>query len=164
MNTVKNGFLSALFVLILSLNAYGQHVDIVEIITTKKVLVKNDNGDLVERQMKIIERQTQQVATNPNEHHLLNQSVLNTPVKIVKTILVDNNNDSIYDTKTIVDYKVENNTIADLDVKTLKGSVSVERKIKEINKQEKDVYVLKIADISMVGYINKENDFVVETL
>jgi hypothetical protein len=164
MKVKRQLFAAVVLLAVMTVNVHGQNVDVVETTTVKKVMVKNEEGELKEKQMKIVKRETQKVMINPEERHLLNPSVIDTPVEVTKTIYVDNDNDGIYDTTAIVDYKVENNTIANLEVKRVQGSASFEKTFRKIDKKEKDVYVIKVADISMVGYMDEKDGFVVKTL
>lgn len=162
MKTLRNIFLSVLFVFAISLNAQNENVDVIEIETTKKAMFENDQGELVEKKVKIIERRTQEVATKPNEHHMLNQTRLNTPVKVVKTILIDSDNDKLYDTTTVVEYLVKNDTVINLGLKTTRGSGEVSKEMREIDDERMKVYVLGTDDTAIFGYINNDNEFVVE--
>lgn len=162
MKTLKYIFLSILFAITLSVNAQNNPMDVIETTITKKAFFENEHGDLVEKKVKIIERRTQKVKTKPSEKYLLNQSRMKTPVQVVKTIMIDSDDDKLYDSTAVVAYKVKNDSVTDMAVNTSRGFGRVQKTRKKIDDQKRNVYVFGSDDTAIYGYIDDDNNFIVD--
>lgn len=97
-------------VLLLSITAFAQDKPIntveKEEIRTMQV---NQDGELVDKKMRIVTTKTQAFKTKKHPNHYENMLIVGTPIKIEKTIAVDENGDNVYDTNTSLTYYVSDN-------------------------------------------------------
>ena len=102
MKTFKN--ISLLILLLATMSVFAQeqqNIDIIKTTKLEKVKFKID-GVLVAKKIRINETRTQVVDTKPSQSDLLNQERLKTPIKVTKTIIIDDDNDTGFDRATII--------------------------------------------------------------
>lgn len=136
------------------------NMDIVKTIVTEKAKFLQD-GVYVDKKINIVETRKQLVDTKPNENSLLNQSRKITPVMVKKVIRIDDNRDSNYDKAVIVDYEILKNSITDMSVMNSKEENIPMRSI-TLNGSRLDVYQLGTEETPIFGYLNDNNEFVLD--
>jgi len=161
MKIIKNIFLPAL--LIISVSVFGQekNIDIIKTIKTEKAIFLED-GNEVEKKVSISETRKQRVDTKPSQSHLLNQERLQTPIEVEKLILIDDNDDKIFDATATITYKIMDNKIHDLNITTTQNSGLILEKKIILDGERKDAYIIGTKDLPVFGYIHNDNSFVVE--
>ncbi|MFD0964742.1 hypothetical protein [Pseudofulvibacter geojedonensis] len=150
---------------VMSINAQTEIMKTSEVKKTQKV---TNQGVSYNTKVKVITKKTKEKKLDPNQKHLLNQNLVGTPVTVEKTIMIDNDLDPLYDTKTKVKYfkykgvkydflfNEENVLITyTLNDKTITSA----RMVKSVNN---NFYFVEGKDFNGVGYYNKEGDFVIE--
>ncbi|QRM90210.1 hypothetical protein FG167_13515 [Lacinutrix sp. WUR7] len=158
-----------IFSLLMCTGIYAQNnpVDVLDETTVKTVKVKED-GKLIEKKVKVNTVQKQEVKIDPKDRYKLNGYRIDTPVKVTKTVMVDNDKDPQYDTKTKVTYYKFN----DVDYAFIpdeKGFiVSVKNGDKKTpfgNARYSDrnrSYIVTTEEYTGVGYFDKDKTFVIE--
>tara|TARA_R110001632_G_scaffold1883_4_gene8537 strand:+ start:86718 stop:87215 length:498 start_codon:yes stop_codon:yes gene_type:complete len=163
MKTFKNISLSVLLLASMSIFAQEQqNIDIIKTTKLEKAKFKID-GVLVDKKIRINETRTQVIDTKPSQRNLLNQERLNTPIKVTKTIIIDDDNDSGFDRAAIISYDIKNNEIYNLEINIRNSSDKIKTDDIILNGEKKEAYLLGNEDLAIFGYINeKENTFELE--
>ena len=158
MKTFKNISLSVLLLASMSIFAQEQkNIDIIKTTKLEKAKFKID-GVLVDKKIRINETRTQVIDTKPSQRNLLNQERLNTPIKVTKTIIIDDDNDSGFDRAAIISYDIYN-----LEINIRNSSDKIKTDDIILNGEKKEAYLLGNEDLAIFGYINeKENTFELE--
>lgn len=163
---MKNLIVGLLFIAgIMTVNAQTEVIKTTEVKKAKKV---NEKGETYDTKVKVVTTKEKKVKFDPKQKHQLNQGVIETPVAVEKTIMVDNDKDPFYDSKTKVNYfKYKGEQYGFLiDQKDLlitrkvnNEDVTSARAYRSINN---DFYVVQGDEFNGVGYFNKYGDFIIE--
>ena len=140
-----------------------------KVVTTeiKKTTVVED-GELVDKKVKVITKKTQEVTFDKTQKYDLNQDRVPAPVAVTKTFLIDNDKDPFYDKVTKVKYYNMNNKKYAFTANGNSLNISFFENEKEINIGEavkskySDYYIISTKEMKGVGYFTVENDFVME--
>jgi hypothetical protein len=136
--------------------------------TKVKTIKVEENGKMVEKKVKVTTEQEQKIKTKIDSNHYENSNRISTPIKVTKTISIDNDNDPFYDSETNLmyytskenDYEFSRNKsgfvimTSDGDKNTMFGNARLT--------SNKRYYLLNTNNYSGIGYFNAEGDFVVE--
>ncbi|WP_452226917.1 hypothetical protein [Lacinutrix cladophorae] len=156
--------------LVFTTTAYAQSnnpVDVIEETKVKTVKVKED-GKLIEKKVKVNTVQKQEVKIDPKDRYDLNGNRMDTPIKVTKTVSVDNDKDANYETKTKVTYyKFDNADYAFIpDEKGFIVAVKNGDKDKAFGKARYSAnnmsYIVTTDEYTGVGYFDKNKTFVIE--
>jgi len=117
-------------VLLLSITAFAQDkpLNTVEKEEVRTMQIYQD-GKIVDKKMQVITTKTQAFKTKLDPNHYENTLIVGTPIKIEKTIAVDNNGDNVYDTKTILTYYVSDDYEAIIEDENSKTAFQPESNI-----------------------------------
>jgi len=159
-----------IFSLLMCAGIYAQNnnpVDVTDETIVKTVQVKED-GKIIEKKVKVNTVQKQEVKIDPKDRYKLNGYRMDTPVKVTKTVMVDNDGDPQYDTKTKVTY-YKFNEVDYAFVPDEKGFiVSVKKGDKRMPfgkarySARNMSYIVTTDEYTGVGYFDKEKTFVIE--
>ncbi|MFD2823558.1 hypothetical protein ACFS5M_07750 [Lacinutrix iliipiscaria] len=159
-----------IFSLLMFTGLYAQDnnpVDVTEETKVKTIKVA-EQGKVVEKKVKVKTLQTQEVKIDPEDRYDLNGNRIETPVKVTKTVMVDNDKDPYYETKTKVTYYKFN----DVDYTFIPDEKGF---IVTIKKGDSDItfgkarysvknmsYIFTTDKFTGVGYFDKHKTFVIE--
>lgn len=136
--------------------------------TKVKTIKVEENGKMVEKKVKVTTAQEQAVKTKLNTDHYENSTRLETPVKVTKTVSIDNDKDPFYDSTIDFVYYTskENNykfTRNDTGFVIMTSDGSEDSLFGNARLTSNNAYyLLNTDDYSGIGYFNAEGDFVVE--
>jgi hypothetical protein len=155
--------MSTLFFVSISVFAQEKNdmMDIIKTIKTEEAKFLQD-GVYVDKVINIVETRKQLVDTKPNQSDLLNQERLPAPINVTKTIRLDHNSDEAYDLTTKVTYQIVDGVIKNLNVEYLNKSSEVDQEVLMLDGMKREGYVMGTEDTAVFGYINAENEFVVD--
>ncbi len=156
MKTFKN--ISLLILLLATMSVFAQeqqNIDIIKTTKLEKVKFKID-GVLVAKKIRINETRTQVVDTKPSQSDLLNQERLKTPIKVTKTIIIDDDNDTGFDRAAIISYSIKDNEIYNLKINIRNSSEDIKMDEILLDGERKEAYLLGNEDLAIFGYINEE--------
>ena len=161
-----------IYILALSLitGVYAQEnnpVNVTEETEVKTIKVKK--GDkVIENKISIKTEQTQEVKIDPKNEYDLNGDVIETPIKVTKTVKVDNDNDPYYDSKTKVTYyKFDSKDYTFIPddkgfvVSIKEGDEDVYFGKARYSKRHSN-YIISTTNYTGVGYFEKDGSFVIE--
>lgn len=163
---MKNLIFSMLFMSsIIVVNAQS---DVIKTTKVKKTPHITENGMAYNTKVKVVTEKSKRTKFNPNQKYDLNQNRVDSPVTVEKTIMIDNDTDPFYDTKTTVKffkYKGkkydflfgEDNILITYKLKD--KDITSAKAIKSINN---NFYIIEGKDFNGTGYFNKYGDFVIE--
>jgi hypothetical protein len=134
--------------------------------TTKTTVV--ENGEVINKKVKVITEKTQKVKFDKTQKHQLNQDRVVAPIAVTKIFMIDNDKDPFYDKVTKVKYyNMDNKKFAfqaegnSLKISFFEGEKEVNIG-KAVRSQYNNYYVISSKEMNGVGYFTKDNDFVVE--
>lgn len=165
--TMKN--LILVCILLIGTSIYAQDPVKDKIKETKVKTIKvEENGKIVEKKVKVTTAQEQTVKTKLDKDHYENSTRLETPVKVTKTVSIDNDKDPFYDSKTNFvyytykenDYKFSRNKTGFVIMTSNGNEDSIFGNARLTS--NKEYYLLSTNEYSGIGYFNVEGDFVVE--
>jgi len=135
-------------------------MDIIKTIKTEEAKFLQD-GVYVDKTINIIETRKQLVDTKPSQSDMLNQERLPAPIHVTKTIRLDHDKDDKYDLMTKVTYQIQNGAVVDLNIECMNNESNIDQEILMLDGMKREGYVLGTDDTAVFGYINAENEFVV---
>ncbi|WP_430411750.1 hypothetical protein [Kordia sp.] len=127
-----------------------------------------ENGEVINKKVKVITEKTQKVKFDKSQKHQLNQDRVIAPIAVTKIFMVDNDKDPFYDKVTKVKYYNMNNKKYAFQAEGNALKMSFFEGEKEINigkavrSQHNNYYVISSKEMNGVGYFTKDNDFVLE--
>ncbi|MDY0779530.1 hypothetical protein [Tenacibaculum sp. IB213877] len=144
-----------------------------EVIKTTEVKSKpevTENGVVYNTKVKVVTEKTKNTMFDPAQKHKLNQDLVETPVAVTKTVMVDNDVDPFYDEKTKVVYYTLNGKkygfYVDDNRKDFKISYTMNEKdinsARAMRSQNKNYYLVKGSEFNGVGYFDTNSNFVIE--
>lgn len=142
-----------------------------EVVKTTKIQKKQSidkNGVKYNTKVKVVTEKSQTTKFDPNQKNKLNQKIVDSPVAVSKTIMVDNDKDSFYDKKIKVKYfmykdvkygfLINNNNL--LITYKLEGKdIEFAKALKSENEK---FYMVKGNNLIGKGYFNEQNNFIIE--
>ncbi|CAM1366758.1 hypothetical protein [Tenacibaculum soleae] len=163
---MKNLFIGLLLVgVITTVNSQTEVVKTTKVEKSQKV---DKNGVKYNTKVKVVTEKSQKVKFNPNQKNKLNQKIVDSPITVTKNIMVDNDKDPFYDTKTKVtyfkykqvkyDFLINQNDLL-ITYKLKDKDITSAKALKSINN---NFYVVAGNDFNGVGYFNSQGDFIVE--
>lgn len=163
---MKNLIVGLLF--IFGITVANAQTEVIKTTEVKKNQKVNENGVAYNTKVKVITKKEKTTKFDPNQKHQLNQDVVESPITVEKTIMVDNDGDSFYDSKAKIkyfkykgnkyDFLINKNDLL-ITYKLDDKDITSARAIKSINN---NFYIVEGTDFNGVGYFNKYNDFIVE--
>ena len=148
--------------------AFAQNpVDHMETTQVKSETVKKD-GKTIETKVKVVTKKEQEVKTDPRQANQRDANQIIAPTKVTKEVLVDNDNDSSYESKSEITYYTYNNN--KYGFKTDKNgfvmtTVEGEKEVvlgTAIRSSNNQFYIMNTPNYSGVGYYDENRNFVVE--
>ncbi|WP_452232197.1 hypothetical protein [Lacinutrix sp. MEBiC02595] len=159
-----------IFSVLMCTGIYAQNnnpVDVTDETEVKIVKVKED-GKIIEKKVKVNTVQKQEVKIDPQDRYKLNGYRIDTPVKVTKTVQVDNDIDPQYDTKTKVTYykfkDVDYAFVPDekgFIVSVKKGDENMPFGNARYSARNRS-YIVTTEEYTGVGYFDKDKTFVIE--
>lgn len=147
--------------LLISITSIGQNnMDIIKTNLIEKAKFLQD-GVYIDKKINIIEERKQLIDTRPSDKNLLNQKRLDSPIKVNKIIRLDSNSDDSYDKAIEINYMIKDDEVQNLICKTNDNS-TVEKMRIPIDGEMIEAYDLGVDGTPVFGYINEDNEFVVE--
>lgn len=150
---------------IITMNAQTEVIKTTEVKKAKKV---NEKGEVYNTKVKVVTQKEKEMKFDPKQKHKLNQDVVESPITVDKTIMVDNDSDAFYDTKTKVkyfkykgnkyDFLIDKNNLL-ITYKLDDKDITSARAIKSMNN---NFYIVEGKEFNGVGYFNKYGDFIIE--
>lgn len=140
---------------------YQDMIDIIKTIKIEEAKFLQD-GVYVDKAIHIVETRKQLVDTKPNQRNMLNQERLAAPIHVDKTIRLDHDLDESYDMTTKVIYQITDGVVKDLEVTYLNKNSQVDQEVLMLDGMKREGYILGTEDTAVFGYINTENEFVVD--
>lgn len=150
---------------IVTMNAQTEVIKTTEVKKAKKV---NEKGEVYNTKVKVITKKEKETKFDPKQKHKLNQDVVESPIIVDKIIMVDNDSDAFYDTKTKVkyfkykgnkyDFLIDKNDLL-ITYKLDDKDITSARAIKSMNN---NFYIVEGKEFNGVGYFNKYGDFIIE--
>lgn len=131
--------------------------------------IKVDNGkEIVEKKIKVTTREEQAIEFDEKDKNKTDKDIIVSPVKVKKTIEIDNDNDRLYDTMTEIGYyefegnrynfkKMNNGFLVSSENKE---NSNIFGNIERFNKENH--YLFHNAETTGIGYFNTEGNFIVE--
>lgn len=162
-------YLLNIAVLMLFAGTYAQDKPVDKMQETKvKTVMMEKDGKMVESKVKVVTTKEQTVMTNPEQADQRDADRFLPPVKVSKTIMIDNDNDPFYEAETQLRYysldglkyqfrNSENGfeiAVINGDEEVLLGSA--------VRSQINSYYFITIENMSGVGYFDEEGNLVVE--
>lgn len=142
--------------------------EVVKSTTVKKNQKITKNGETYNTKVKVITKKEKTARFNPDQKNKLNQDLVASAVVVEKTIMIDNDKDPYYDTKTKVKYfkykDVKYSFFIDKDnllvtYKVDDKDITSATALKSINN---NFYIVEGKDFNGTGYFNKHGDFIIE--
>ena len=150
---------------IITMNAQTEVIKTTEVKKAKKV---NEKGKSYSTKVKVVTKKEKETKFDPKQKHKLNQDIVESPITVDKTIMVDNDSDVFYDSKAKVkyfkykgnkyDFLIDKNNLL-ITYKLDDKAITSARAIKSINN---NFYIVEGKDFNGVGYFNKYGDFIIE--
>ena len=162
---MKNVFYIGLFLFAGTLFAQEKTKNVSEETTVKTI--KTNNGEkITENKVKVTTREEQNIEFDKKDKNKRDKDVVNSPVKITKTLEIDNDSDSFYDSKVEVAfyefggkrYNFTKNETGFL----VNNDNATENYGKAIRASQKNHYLYKSGDKTGIGYFNEKGNFTVE--
>ncbi|WNW02588.1 hypothetical protein RRF68_03930 [Tenacibaculum sp. HL-MS23] len=163
---MKNLIIGLLLVgVITTVNSQTEVVKTTKVEKSQKV---GKDGVKYDTKVKVVTEKSQKTKFDPNQKNKLNQKTVDSPITISKTIMVDNDKDPFYDTKTKVIYfkykDVKYDFLINQDdllitYKLKDKNITSAKALKSINN---NFYIVEGNDFNGVGYFNKHGDFIIE--
>ena len=135
----------------------------------KTKTTKVDNGkDLVEKKVKVTIREEQVIEFDEKDKNKIDKNFIDSPVKVKKTIEIDDDTDMSYDSKLEVGYyEFEGNRY---NFKKMNNGYMVSLENKEnpndfgniVKFNRKNHYLFHNAETTGIGYFNSEENFIIE--
>lgn len=134
--------------------------------STIKTIKTNDGSGVVEKQIKVTTRLEQGIEFNAEHENKTDKDIVDSPVRVNKTIEINNGMANSYNSKTEIGYyefegkqydfkKVDNGfIISSQDNETLDGNIV------KINKENH--YIYRNGDDTGIGYFNDDGSFTIE--
>ena len=152
--------------LLSGLTVFAQEDKVVTTQVKKQTVV--ENGEVINKKVKVVTEKRQDVKFDESQKHQLNQDRVPAPVAVTKTIMIDNDKDPFYDKVTKVKfYNMDNKKFAfRADGNSLNIGLMEDGEEKNIGRAVRskfnNYYVITARDMNGVGYFTKDNDFVIE--
>lgn len=102
---MKNLIYTTVFLLSISVLAQDKPVNTIEKEEVRTMQVYQD-GDMVDKKIQVITTKTQAYKTKKHPNHYENMLLVGTPIKIEKTIAVDDDGDNVFETEAMLTYYV----------------------------------------------------------
>ncbi len=163
---MKNLIIGLLLVgVITTVNSQTEVVKTTKVEKSQKV---DKNGVKYDTKVKVVTEKSQKAKFDPNQKNKLNQKIVDSPITVSKTIMVDNDKDPFYDTKTKViyfkykdvkyDFLINQNDLL-ITYKLDDKNITSAKALKSINN---NFYIVEGNDFNGVGYFNNHGDFIIE--
>ena len=149
----------------IGLNAQEKPKEVLKESKTKIIRVK-ENGKIVEKKIMVSTTKTNDVKLNPGDVNKTNQKrIVDTPVKVSKDILIDNDDDMSFDERIEYSYVDYNGTMYNFN--RMNNGFTIENSAEDtmmanVRKSiNKDFYMVDTDEYSGIGYF-KGNKFIIE--
>lgn len=153
-------------ILLSGMTIFAQEDKLVTTQVKKQTVV--ENGEVINKKVKVITEKTQKVKFDESQKHQLNQNRVPAPIAVTKTFMIDNDKDPFYDKVTKVKYynmdnkkfafRAEGNSL-NISLMENEEEVTIGRAVRS---KFNNYYVITARDMNGVGYFTKDNDFVIE--
>jgi len=145
--------------------AQTSNTDILEIITTGKISCETKEGNNIEKRIQVKEKQTQEVLMYEADHNKINQSQLITPIKYKITILIDDNEDGIFENEATVKYQFQDGKMNDFIINDKNQSTDgVKKTILSGNRNTGNLYFLGMKALPLYVYLKDDDTLVVKCI
>ena len=136
---------------------------------TKTKIIKVNNGkEVVEKKVKVTTREEQEIVFDEKDKNKTDKDIIESPVKVKKTIEIDDDRDNSYDSKVEVGYyefegkrynfkKMNNGFLVSSEHKQNPNDFG---NIVRFNRENH--YLFRNADNIGIGYFNPQGNFVIE--
>jgi hypothetical protein len=136
--------------------------------STVKTIKTNNGSGIVEKKIKVTTRSEQGIEFDENDENNRDKDIVDSPVKIKKTVEIDNDFDNSYDSKTETSYyefngKQYNFTKVDTGFSVLIDNNESPNKYGNIVRfNRKNHYLYKNGNDTGIGYFNQDGSFTIE--
>jgi hypothetical protein len=164
---MKNVIYICLFLFVGNVFSQEKPKNISEVEKIKTTKVNNGEG-IVEKKIKVTTREEQAIEFDEKDKNKTDKDIIESPVKVKKTIEIDNDNDRLYDSMVEIGYyefegnrynfrKMNNGFLVSSDNKENSNSFG---NIERFNKENH--YLFRNAETTGIGYFNNEGNFIIE--
>lgn len=136
--------------------------------STVKTVKKNDGSGIVEKKIKVTTREEQDIEFAQKDKNKRDKDVVKSPVKVKKTIEIDNNRGNSYDSKTEIGYYEFNGKQYGFK-KVATGFSVLEKELETPNNYGNIVkfnrdnhYLFQNGNDTGIGYFNEDGSFTIE--
>ncbi|WP_418509920.1 hypothetical protein [Corallibacter sp.] len=155
------------FMFMISVHAQEKPKNVSEETNIKTVKI-NDGKKITEKKVKLTTREEQQVELAEEDKNKVNQTMVDSPSKVTKTLEVDNDGDAFYDSKFETAHYEFNDKVYNFKKNSEGFLVSTKSKsdmspLGNIIKSSKENhYFFKTNDYSGIGYFTDSGNFTIE--
>jgi hypothetical protein len=134
--------------------------------TTVKTIKTNNGEKITENKVKVTTREEQNIEFDEKDKDKRDKDVVNSPVKVLKTLEIDDDKDNFYDSKVEIGFYEFEGTRYNF-TKSETGFLIHKNEDafnfgKALRASEKNHYLFKSDDKTGVGYFNDKGNFAVE--
>ena len=126
---MKTIYTTLLFLFSVTLFAQSKPIDLMNK-TELRTFEINDGDETIEKTMLLITTKTQKFETKPDPKHYENMVHIKTPIKVKKTVAIDDNGDNKYESSTTFSYYVSENYESIEEIDLAKTTIQANSNIK----------------------------------